>query len=355
MKLSQERRLSVPVDLIRTVAIVGVVVLHATTDATSFDPYAPFEVWRWWIVDVYQSLSRVGVPLFAMLSGALLLQPYKNESLSVFFKKRWARIGLPFLFWGAIYFAWTFVTKPETFTSNYIIQSVLSGPEFHFWYLYMLIGVYMFIPLLRVMAAHADRKLIKYFLIVWLVGAIIIPIPGLFGAYHFESNLFIIPLWVGYFVLGLYLLDVKMRRKTLSILFIIGIALTAIGTYFMAANFGGPLTYFFHDYFSPTMILASVALFLLLNTFQAPPNQTEPRHPKIRWLLKKISENTLPIYLLHVIIIESLQQGYFGFTISSNTMNSIIEVPIISVVALFICLAVILPLKKIPVLKKLIG
>jgi surface polysaccharide O-acyltransferase-like enzyme len=103
------------------------------------------------------------------------------------------------------------------------------------------------------------------------------------------------------------------------------------------------------------MILASVILFLLLNTFQAPPNQTEPRHPKIRWLLRKISENTLPIYLLHVIIIESLQQGYFGFTISSNMMNSIIEVPIISVVTLFICLAVILPLKKIPGLKKLIG
>jgi len=355
VKLSQEIKLSVPVDLIRTVAIIAVIVLHATTDATSFDPQEPLAVWRWWFVDVYQSLARVGVPLFAMLSGALLLQPYKNESLSVFFKKRWARIGLPFLFWGAIYFAWTFFTNPEAFTSSYIIQSVLSGPEFHFWYLYMLIGVYMFIPLLRVMVAHADRKLIKYFLTVWLVGAVLMPIPGLFGAYHFESNLFIIPLWVGYFVLGLYLLDVKVRRSTLAILFIIGIVLTAIGTYFMAANFGGPLTYFFHDYFSPTMILASVSLFLLLNTLQAPSNQTEPRHPKIRWLLRKISENTLPTYLLHVIIIESLQQGYFGFTISSNMMNSIIEVPIISVVTLFICLAVIIPLKKIPVLKKLIG
>ncbi len=329
--------------------------LHATTDATSFDPQAPLEIWRWWIVDVYQSLARVGVPLFAMLSGALLLQPYKTESLSVFFKKRWARIGLPFLFWGAAYFAWTFLTDPEAFTSSYIIQGVLSGPYFHFWYLYMLIGVYLFTPLLRVIITHADRKLIKYFLIVWFVGAVLVPFPTLFGSYHFENNLFIIPLWVGYFVLGLYLLDAKVKRSTLSTLFIIGIALTSIGTYFMAANYGGAMTYFFQDYFSPTMILASASSFLLLNTFKTGSNQTAPKHPKLNWLLTKISENTLPMYLVHVMIIESLQRGYFGFTISSNIMNSIIEVPLISVVALFMCLALVIPLKKIPVLKRLIG
>jgi hypothetical protein len=54
-------------------------------------------------------------------------------------------------------------------------------------------------------------------------------------------------------------------------------------------------------------------------------------------------------------IIEALQKGYFGFTLSSNTLNSIIEVPLITVVTLFICLAIIIPLKKIPVVKRLIG
>jgi hypothetical protein len=61
------------------------------------------------------------------------------------------------------------------------------------------------------------------------------------------------------------------------------------------------------------------------------------------------------MYLLHVMIIESLQRGYFGFTISGNTLNSIIEVPLISLVTLFICLAVIIPLKKMLGLKRLIG
>ena len=350
------RKAAVQVDLIRTLAIIAVIVLHATRDATSFQPEAPFEIWRWWIVDIYQSFSRIGVPLFVMLSGALLLHPSKNEPLRLFFKKRWARIGLPFLFWGAAYFAWRFFVNSEVFDLNSIIQSALDDPYpyFHFWYLYMLVGLYLLTPILRIIVAHIDRKTFKYFIIVWLLGPILVSFLNLFG-YSLDSNLLTIPWWAGYYMIGVYLLDVKMRRSTLLSLFLLGFASTVVGTYLMAATIGGTSTYFFHEYFSPTMILASIALFLLLNMSQTSSNQAKPNKSKIRWLLKKISENTLPLYLLHVMIIESLQRGYFGFAISSNTLNSIIEVPLISVVTLLICLAIIIPLKKIPVLRRLIG
>ncbi len=356
MKLGQERKLSVPVDLIRTVAILLVIVLHATRDATSFDPQVPFEIWRWWIVDLYQSVSRIGVPVFVMLSGALLLQPYKTESLSAFFKKRWARIGLPFLFWGVAYFVWRVFANNEVFTSSSILQSALAEPYpyFHFWYLYMLVGLYLLTPILRIVVAHIDRRTFKYFIVVWLLGPLFVTILNLFG-YSLDTNLLTVPWWAGYYMLGVYLLDVRVSRSTLLSLLLLGIASTVAGTYVMAATIGGTSTYFFQEYFSPTLILASVALFLLLNTFQEPSNQMERRHPSISRMFRIISENTLPIYLLHVMIIESLQSGYFGFTISSNTINSIIGVPLISVVTLFICLAAIIPLKKIPGVKRLIG
>ncbi len=356
MKLSQVRKPSVPVDLIRTIAIVAVILLHATRDATSFQPEAPFEVWRWVIVDIYQSISRVGVPLFVMLSGALLLRPSKNEPLSLFFKKRWARIGLPFLFWSVAYFAWRVFANSEEFTLGSFMQSVLADPYpyFHFWYLYMLVGLYLLTPILRIVVIHIDRKTFKYFIVVWLLGPLLVSFLSFFG-YSLDSNLLTIPWWAGYYMLGIYLLKVRMRRSTLLSLLLLGLTLTAVGTYFMAATVGGQLTYFFHDYFSPTMILASVALFLLLNEHQAPSNPTEASPPKNSWLLRKISENTLPIFLLHVMIIESLQRGYFGLTINSNTINSIIGVPLITVLTLFICLAVIIPLKKIPILRRLIG
>jgi surface polysaccharide O-acyltransferase-like enzyme len=330
-------------------------VLHATRDATSFQPTAPFEIWRWWLVDIYQSLSRVGVPLFVLLTGALLLQPSKEgESLRVFFRKRWLRIGLPFLFWGAAYFAWDIFVQHEALTLDFTLQSVLTGPYFHFWYLYMLIGLYLVTPVFRVFVAHADRKILKYFLIVLFIG-ILLPVFGLFTAYQFDNNVFTIPFWIGYFLLGMYLLNVRVRRSILWGSMVLGFFLTAIGTYLIAATVGGTLTYFFQDYFSPTIVIASATLFLLLNRVQTPSHEAFTGHTKINWLLSTISKNTLAIYLLHVMVLESIQLGFFGFTLSSNTMNSIIEVPLISVITFFICLAVIVPLKKIPVVKRLIG
>jgi surface polysaccharide O-acyltransferase-like enzyme len=56
------------------------------------------DVFNWFTVNVYDVLGMVGVPLFVMLSGALLLNPNKaEEPLSVFYRKRLNRIALPFI------------------------------------------------------------------------------------------------------------------------------------------------------------------------------------------------------------------------------------------------------------------
>ena len=68
--LSKERAFSIPVDVIRTVAIVGVILLHSANDLTS-QQMSWFEIIRWNTVTVYQSIGRLGVPLFLLLTGAL--------------------------------------------------------------------------------------------------------------------------------------------------------------------------------------------------------------------------------------------------------------------------------------------
>jgi surface polysaccharide O-acyltransferase-like enzyme len=358
-KLNQLRGRAVPVDLIRTVAIVGVILLHASGEWSitiqQMNQMNQLEIIRWSVVDIYQSVARIGVPLFIMLTGALLLQPEKNESLSAFFKKRWARIGLPFLFWGAAYFAWDFLVIHIPFTSSAIIQGILNGPYTQFWYLYVLVGLYLLTPILRIFIAHADQTIIKYFVILWFLGVAIIPVFGLLTTYTLNSNVFIITGYVGYFVLGTYLLTVQMRRSTLSIFMILGIALTAFFTYVLAATVGGTEMYFFQQYFSPTVILASVMVFLLLLTIQPPSVQKEISPSKVNKLIKVISQNTLPIFLFHVMVLESIQNGYFGFAINRNTLNPIIEVPLMTVIVLFVSLSIILLLKKVPYLTKLIG
>jgi surface polysaccharide O-acyltransferase-like enzyme len=353
-KATQEGSVSFPVDLIRTVAMVAVILLHAANDLT-IQHLDQLEIFRWLTVDVYQSAGRMGVPLFLMLTGALLLQPSKKDSLNVFFKKRWARIGIPFLFWGAAFFAWDFLVKQQTFTSSFIIQGVLSGPYYHFWYIYMLVGLYLLTPILRLITANADGKIMKYFVVLWFVGASVAPLAGLFTSYHLDGNVFTITSLVGYFILGTYLLTVKISRRTLFALISLGIGLTAIGTYAMAATIGGGRMYFFQEYLSPTMIFTTIVLFLLLNTVKPPLNRKNVGHSKVNTLLNLISVNTLPVFFLHVIVLETIQLGYLGFALNGNVVNSIIGVPLMTVIVLFICLAIIVPLKKVPFVAKIIG
>jgi surface polysaccharide O-acyltransferase-like enzyme len=360
--LNQLRERPVNVDLIRTVAIIGVLLLHAagswTTTPQEMSQLNTLGLFRFGFVDIYQTLARIGVPLFVMLTGALLLEPSKNEeSLRVFFKKRWVRIGLPFLFWGVIYFAWDFLVIKIPFTTTAVLQGILNGPYTQFWYLYVLAGLYLLTPILRIFMAHANEQLVKYFVIVWVVGVSLVPVFLTFTSFTLNNDLFTLTGFVGYFILGALLMNVKIRRSSLYLFTLLGIALTALATYLLAVAVGGAQMYFFQGYFSPTIVLASVMVFMLLLTVTPPTVQEESKvkPSKINRLLKLISENTLAIFLFHVIVMETLEFGYLGFALNRDLLNPIIEVPLITVITLFVCLAIIVPLKKIPYLKRLIG
>ena len=342
-------------DLIRAFAIVLVIMLHAATEpVTIADQMSPEGVTLWWTTNIYDSLARPAVPLFVMLSGALLLQPSKlGDSLSVFFKKRVNRIALPFLFWGVAYFAWRFFVHGEALTADSIVQGVLTGPYVHFWFFYLLVGLYLITPVLRVVVAYLDRKTFRFLLILWFLGTAVVPILGLLSAYYLNSNVFIVTGWVGYFLIGAYFLKVRMRPAVLSVLLVLGYTWTIVGTYLVVGTIGERVNQFFYDASSFSMIGASVALFLLLAA--VPSSALEERFPRGSRALRLIGQNTIPIYLFHMMVLEALQRGFFGFQISLATMNPVLEVPLITVVTLLICLGVIYPLKKVPFVKRLIG
>ncbi len=349
------RGISLPVDLIRTVAIVLVILLHAAIQPFPITNVMSMSVVvRWWSVNIYDSLACPCVPLFVMLTGVLLLQPHKvEEPLGVFFKKRLSRIGLPVLFWGVVYFAWGYFVNHEALTLNTILQGTLSGPYFQFWYIYLLVGLYLITPLLRVFVAHADRKILGYFMLLWFVGTAVVPLLGLFVSYSLNSSVFLLTGWIGYFLLGVYFLDVRLRSRTWFAIMFTGFAWTIVGTYFITYFIGGTLQYFFYDYLSVNVILASVALFMLLS--KIPADYVQKRSLSANRLLRFISRSTLAIFLFHVIVLESLWNGYLGVRISILTINPILEIPLATVATLLICLLLLYPVSKISIFKKIVG
>jgi surface polysaccharide O-acyltransferase-like enzyme len=180
-----------------------------------------------------------------------------------------------------------------------------------------------------------------------------VPLLELFLNYNLNSSLFLFTGYIGYFILGLYLLQVQVKRSILVAGFIAGFVWTAVGTYLITATIGGSQQFFFYDNLSLGVILASATLFLLLTTVQY--DKVQSRFPKLNRLLHFISENSLGIYLFHFMVLDTLQNGYLGFKISLTTINPIVEIPLLTGITLLICLLVIYPLKKIPYLNKVIG
>jgi surface polysaccharide O-acyltransferase-like enzyme len=102
-KSSLTAKETISTDIIRVVAISLVILVHAATEPTLLQQQlSTVDITQWWIANIYNSLARIGVPLFVLSSGALLLNPSKVEPMRTFFKKRFVRVGLPLLFWSIV-------------------------------------------------------------------------------------------------------------------------------------------------------------------------------------------------------------------------------------------------------------
>lgn len=346
---------SYSVDLIRSLAILLVVLVHAT----AFPYIIPGEITpavtsTWWTIDVYGAVANLAVPLFVMSSGALLLDPAKvDEPLGVFFKKRFMRVGLPMIFWTIAYFGWGVFVSGQPLTADNVLQGILSGSYYHLWFLYLLVGLYLVTPVLRVLVKHVNRDKFKYLLVLWFIGNSVVPFINRFASFGFNPVMFVFTGWIGYFLLGIYLRDVKARSWIAILGVILGMLATILGSWWLTATAGEEFTGFFHEPLNVTLIMASTSLFILLTAI--PKIKIENGNPAINRLLHWISQNTLPIYLLHIIVMETIKAGFLGFTLNMNTMNPIIEIPLLTAITFALTAAIVYPLKKIPYIQQIIG
>ena len=355
-----EDAFSLPVDLIRTFGIVLVVMLHVSNEYYTAIYQTPLEsAVYWWASTVYKSLTLSCVPLFVMLSGALLLQSSKiNEPIKVFLRKRANRIGLAFAFWSAVYLVWGFFVTQTPVTLYNVVQGIIiglfTGPWYHFWFIYIIVGLYLVTPILRAVIAFRDPNILMYLIMLWSIAVAVVPLLQLITGYNLNSSVFVFGGWTGYFMLGTFLQKARVRSSILYGLVFLGLIWTISSTWFMRFLFHSlEQGYFFFDYLTANVIVTSVAIFMILSKFNA--DWPGSNHPHASRVVHAISCNTLPIFLFHLIILESLQRGYFGFKLSLTIMNPVIGVPLITIVTFFITFGLILLMKKVPVLKKLIG
>lgn len=208
-------------DVMRAVAIVLIVFTHSWSQLVINPDYiAAQNGWilthhGWIIWQFFHLLNRNGVPLFAMLTGALMLgRSYPD--IQGFLKKKLPKFILATLIAALIYGALVHFLFGISLTGN--IRNILMGGlptadgggpvgAYHLWYMYMLIGLYISIPFLsRMLASLSQSELV--FLILMAFALVTIPATlsaDKFGFSYFSSYSFIIQTYALYALLGYWL------------------------------------------------------------------------------------------------------------------------------------------------------
>lgn len=240
------------------------------------------------------------VPMFIMVSGALLLDPKREITLKRLYGKYIFRVAGALIVFVFFFRFFDMVMNREAFSFAIIgeaFHKMVTGTSWaHLWYLYVLIGIYVLLPAYRGIAAACDEKTGKYLFIVFTVFLSILPVLEA-GGIKIEFHLQITAVYSLYFLAG-FLFDnniVKINRKTAIAFTIIGTAGSiglCIGRYYGTVEW---LDDVLGSYASPFVVLQSVGLFILLRDVFGSNKQSR--------MIDVLDQQTFGIYLIHMVFL----------------------------------------------------
>lgn len=297
-------------DLVRVVAIVAVVGIHALAPVIGTGTAERGSV-TWWSTNVVNASLRWCVPVFVMVSGALLLDPAKAMTTRGFYQRRLRRLAVPIVAWTAVYLAFRSVYDTSGVSPGQATQEVLAGSPFlQLYFLFVIAGLYVLTPYLRVLTLHAPRRMLAGFAAVMLaLGAADQAIATLGGVGEPNAVTRFLP-YVGYFVAGWLLRGVRpgfalLRTATLAfVLGWAGIALTAgAATEVTGWNQYGQYVY---GFLSPLVVLQSLGAFVLLRA--AGDALVRRWGDPVVPVLSRLAAVTFGVFLLHPAVLFPLRR-----------------------------------------------
>lgn len=321
-------------DHIRAVACMMVILLHtAGSSVAVFDGY-----FNWYHALCVSSFTRACVPLFVMLSGVLFI--LKEEEIFNFYKKRLTRVLIPFFLWAGIFFLFKFFYLHKSFSPAAIVSEIISGPVYyHFWYLYMIIGLYLFIPFFLPWLRKAANTELILFILIWQIfqnGYLLYHMrfglnPG-FGLINFSG-------FAGYLVTGVFIFKnaTKLSSFHFSLIALTGIALTFVIAFYFSVH--SPFLVF-NDYLMLPTFISAFGFFGFFLKSEIPKF--------ISIFFSLISKYSFGIYFFHVIPLKLLLDNHL-LTLNGSGIGGIL---FFWLICMLVSLAVILLLSKIPVAGK---
>ena len=265
------------IDIIRIFAFVFIVFLHTLNRQFGVD------VW----MGGYAIIS-IGVNLFIMISGYLLLD--KTEETIVFFKKRILNILPLFLVFNIIYI----------YFGKIPIMPILKGKAIsasHFWYIYMILGLYLLTPWLQKVLKYAEKETL-FVVFLWFLCNILNPYLRYFNLAEIPFSNFPLTGFIGYYILGYFVkkYDNKVKRTSFILIIVIyalGFLLSFLSTKYVLAVTGKRVSDFFDKNSLGTFIM-TLSFFVFWCKFN---------FSKRDRIIKIVADSTYFAFLVHLIVL----------------------------------------------------
>ena len=337
-------------NILRAIAPIFVVFIHA---AVTFDAQTTK-------IHFFQEFGRWAVPIFFMISGALLLNPKKEMSLKALYKKNIRHMLVALLAWSVFYaILFAFFDDKEGSKAHLLGYNIFGGGAYHMWFLFSLLAIYIILPFLRNIVTN--KKLFGYSLFVGLIICFALPFVdtiieiiahlidshfllgyigggSLFSKISVELRLFSLAF---YFLFGYFLATENFDKKMRWTIYGLGIASAAVDLAWVVVGervVGMAST---ANYYFLPVLLMSGALFLAVRYMFARIKRT----PKIIGFMAK---HSFGIYLSHLAILIFVvdKWGIIGSGLPMIIVGTLI--------AYLISLVISWTLSKIPVLRKVV-
>ena len=257
---------------------------------------------------VINVITRISVPLFFMISGALLMNRKITFSL-----KRIKIALIPLLGWSVVYGLWEIFFKD---TSVHEVVDIVYDPVTkHLWYMYVMIGIYIALPYMQTLYQNLAKEAKRNFLLMWFAILLFTYVSSFF---HLELA-YEIPFiggssyYFGYFMLGAYLYEYKLDINKYFTGIGCAVCLTYLFVWALISDNVEKVLYYKNFFI---VIASACAFHRILMIQKVDFNYT--------WI-EKISKCSLGIYYGHIIVLD-LFKAYVPFL----SMHAIIGVPIIS-------------------------
>ena len=274
IKFYKELIVGMNIDILRIFAFVFIVMLH------TLNRQYGLTVW----MSGYAVIS-IGVNLFIMISGDLLLD--RTETVKEFFRKRFFSILPLFIIFNIIYIYF--------YNHSFITIKKISAP--HFWYIYMILGLYLLTPWLRKVLQYAEKETF-YVVILWFLCNVLNPYMQFFRFPKIPFSHFSITGFIGYYILGYYLKKYRYKLEKIPFICVIGVYITGflisvLSTKYVLVTTGNRISDFF-DKNSLGTFFMSVSFFIFWIKFNF-KNRNK--------VIRMISDSTYFAYLIHIIIL----------------------------------------------------